>query len=120
MLAERPVIELVKEPAPVPLLVELALGMVGDGDVPQTTPLAVTDELPSLVTFPPAVALKLPMDEATVVVIVGMPLTVTITLLVAVQPPDEAVNVYVVVVVGETDPGFWLEEVKPAGEDVQE
>ena len=63
--------ELVKEPVPVPLLVELALGIVNPGDVPQRTPRAVTDAPPLLVTFPPDVAVKLPTDVTEVVVTVG-------------------------------------------------
>ncbi len=82
--------ELVNDPVPVPLLVELALGIVKPGEVPQSTPRAVTDEPPVAVTLPPEVAVKLAKALSVVVVTVGTenkePLTATFTL---VAPVDE-------------------------------
>ena len=87
--------ELVKDPVPVPSLVELALGIDKPGDVPQRTPRAVTAaEL--LVTFPPDVAVKLPMDEAEVVVTVGTGLeavSVAINPAAMVEPSESNNNV---------------------------
>ena len=45
--------------------------MVGLGDMPQQTPLAVTDAPPSEVTFPPLEALLAVIEDMAVVVTVG-------------------------------------------------
>ena len=59
-----------KVPVPIPLAVIL-LAVVGPVEVPQQTPRAVTLAPPSEVIFPPAVAVVVPTDEATVVVSVS-------------------------------------------------
>ena len=63
-------IELLNEPVPEPLVVKL-FAVVGDELVLQQTPRAVTLAPPSLLTFPPAVALVLVIVDAAVVVSVG-------------------------------------------------
>ncbi len=65
-----PGIELAKLPVPVPFVVLLLL-VVGFADVPQQTPLAVTEALPSEVTFPPLEALLEVIEDTAVVVTVG-------------------------------------------------
>ena len=67
----KPVILLVKLPVPVPSEVWLSL-VVGLADVLQQTPLAVTAAPPSLVTFPPLEALFEVIEDAAVVVTVGI------------------------------------------------
>jgi len=69
--AVSPVRELVKLPVPVPSVVRLSL-IVGEEDVPQHTPFAVTSAPPSDVTLPPPVAVVVAMDVISVVVNVGM------------------------------------------------
>jgi len=66
-----PVIELVKLPVPVPSAVLLPL-MVGLAVVFQQTPLAVTEAPPSDVTFPPLEAVLEVIEDAAVVVTVGV------------------------------------------------
>jgi hypothetical protein len=63
---------LVKVPVPVPLVVKL-LASVGLAVVAQHTPLAVTDEPPSEVTFPPELAEVCVMEVAVVVVTTAAP-----------------------------------------------
>ena len=70
VLADNPVRLLVKVPVPLPLLVVL-LAVVGFWEVDQHTPRAVTVALPSLVTFPPLVAVVCVILEAASVVTVG-------------------------------------------------
>jgi hypothetical protein len=57
VLGNKPVIELVNEPVPVPSTVFVLSSIVGIGEVLQTTPLAVIFAPPSEVTIPPDVAL---------------------------------------------------------------
>jgi len=65
----KPVIELVKLPAPLPSVVLLS-AVVGLGAVLQQTPRAVTEVLPSDVTFPPQVAVvSVILDTASVVTV---------------------------------------------------
>ena len=61
---------LVKLPVPDPSVVMLSL-VVGLEEVLQHTPLAVTDDPPSDVTFPPLVAVVVVMEDAAVVVTAG-------------------------------------------------
>ena len=70
MLGLNPVMLLVKVPVSVPSAVWLSL-MVGLADVLQHTPLAVTENPPSDVTFPPLEAVVVVMEDAAVVVTVG-------------------------------------------------
>ena len=72
----RPVRELTNAPAPVPSLVRL-FAVVGLGDVLQQTPRAVTEAVPSAVTFPPPVAVVCAMAVmgSTVVTVGGVPET---------------------------------------------
>jgi len=70
VLGDKPVIELVKLPVPLPLLV-LLLDVVGLEEVLQHTPLAVTDDDPAEVTFPPQVAELLVIFVTEFVVTVG-------------------------------------------------
>ena len=67
VLAASPVIELVNTPRPDASLVWLP-AIVGFAVVLQQTPLAETAAPPSEITFPPAVAVVIVMDEAGVVV----------------------------------------------------
>ena len=78
VLENRTVSELVNAPVPVPLEVLLSY-MVGLGLVLQHTPRAVTVALPSLLIFPPLVAVVLATVEATVVVSVGVVAVVKLT-----------------------------------------
>jgi hypothetical protein len=64
------VILLVKLPVPCPFVV-LLLDIVGLSVVDQQTPLAVTEAPPSVVIFPPEVAVVAVIDETAVVVRVG-------------------------------------------------
>ncbi len=78
-----------KVPVPV-LLVVLLLSMVGEVEVLQQTPRAVTVEPPSAVTLPPPVAVVLAIAEIAFVVTVGFAFTVTVTATrVALGHPDE-------------------------------
>lgn len=61
---------LVKLPVPEPLVVWLPL-TVGSCEVLQHTPRAVTEDAPALVTFPPQVAVLLPMEVTEDVVTTG-------------------------------------------------
>ena len=72
-------IELVKLPVPLPLLV-LLLDVVGLEEVLQHTPLAVTDDDPEEVTFPPQVAVFFVIFVTEFDVTVGLPL-ITVTLI---------------------------------------
>jgi hypothetical protein len=60
----------VKTPVPVPSLVVL-LAVVGFWTVPYATPLAVTEERPSLTTFPPVTAVLKVIFDARFVVTEG-------------------------------------------------
>jgi len=62
---------LAKLPVPVPSVVLLLL-VVGLADVLQHTPLAVTEPPPSDVTLPPVKAVVVVMEDAAVVVTVGV------------------------------------------------
>ena len=64
MVADSPVILLVKEPIPVPLDVFVESEIVGLLVVPQTTPLAVMGLSPAAVIFPPLVAAEVVIDVA--------------------------------------------------------
>jgi len=66
-----PVIELVKMPVPDPSVVLLLL-VVGFTEMLQQTPRAVTDTPPSAVTSPPLEAVVMVIDDAAVVVTVGV------------------------------------------------
>lgn len=70
MPGDSPVIELVKLPGPVPLVV-LDPAIVGSGVVLQHTPRAVTLAPPSFVIFPPLVAEVEVIDDASAVVSTG-------------------------------------------------
>ena len=61
---------LVKLPVPDPSVVLLS-EMVGLAEVPQQTPLAVTEAPPSDITFPPLAAVVWVMEEGVAVVTVG-------------------------------------------------
>jgi hypothetical protein len=65
------VIELVKEPDPVPSDVFVDKAIVGFIDVDQQTPRPVIEEPPSEVILPPDVAVVAVIDEIDVVVNVG-------------------------------------------------
>jgi hypothetical protein len=69
-LAIRPLMELIKDPVPVPLLVQVppTTGLI---DIPQQTPLTVTDIPPSEVTLPPPAAAVMVIPVIAVVVTVG-------------------------------------------------
>ena len=70
--AVNPVMELVNEPVPVPSVVLLS-AVVGLALVLQQTPLAETAAPPSLVIFPPLVAVVVAIsDTATVAATVGL------------------------------------------------
>ena len=71
VFAVKPVNLLVKRPVPEPSVV-LLFAVVGFCDVLQHIPLTVTVAPPSLVIFPPLLALMVVMEEAGVVVIVGI------------------------------------------------
>src|ERR1035437_7428047 len=71
MLAVNPVIELANIPVPVPSVVLVLDAVVGPVVVLQHTPFAVTEAPPSLVTFPPLVAVVCVIADAAVVVIIG-------------------------------------------------
>ena len=71
MPAVNAVIELVNIPVPVPSVVLVPDAVVGPVVVLQHTPCAVTVAPPSLVTFPPAVAVVCVIADAAVVVIIG-------------------------------------------------
>jgi hypothetical protein len=66
-----PVIELVNEPTPVPLVVFVLKAIVGLGLVLQQIPLAVTGVPPSLVIVPPLFALDAVIEVIAEVVMVG-------------------------------------------------
>jgi hypothetical protein len=70
---ESPVSWLLKLPEPVPSLVFLPWAIVGLGEVPQTTPRAVTASTPSEVIFPPLVALVEPTSPIVKVLKTGGP-----------------------------------------------
>ena len=63
---------LLNEPVPVPSVVVLVPPMVGLADVDQQTPLAVMDAPPSEVTLPPLEAPVEVIEDATIVVTVGV------------------------------------------------
>ena len=70
MLCVKPVNELVNTSVPVPSVVIL-FAIVGFVVNPQQTPLAVTGAPPSLVIFPPLVAVVCAIEDAAVVVRIG-------------------------------------------------
>jgi hypothetical protein len=86
VFAVKPVILLVKIPVPVPSVV-LLLAVVGLTEVPQHTPLAVTEAPPSDVTFPPLVAV---VDVVAIVVpVVTVGGTIPIDVVKVTSPPNE-------------------------------
>jgi hypothetical protein len=64
--------ELVNAPVPVPFVVLVLNEVVGSADVLQQTPRAVTDAPPSLVIFPPLVAVFCVINDAAVVIRTGI------------------------------------------------
>ena len=74
--AARPVIALVKVPAPVPSSVFVAKAVVGLGDVLQQMPRDVIVAPPSSVILPPLAAVAFVTDVAAVVVMVGKVATI--------------------------------------------
>ena len=78
MFCVNPVIELEKDPIPVPLLVFVDNEIVGFIDVDQTTPLAVTVKPPSDVTLPPLVAVVVEIEDTGVVTTVGIDVDVSV------------------------------------------
>ena len=71
MFGERPVRDELKLPVPVPSFVLVLKEIVGVGLVDHTTPLEVTAEPPSELTFPPDVAVVVVMELADTVLNVG-------------------------------------------------
>jgi hypothetical protein len=71
-LSVSPVRLLVNAPVPVPSVVLVLNEIVGFDVVFQHTPRAVTDAPPSLVILPPLVAVELVIEDAAVVVSVGI------------------------------------------------
>ena len=78
MFCVNPVIELVNDPVPVPLLVFVDSEIVGFIDVDQTTPLAVTVKPPSDVTIPPEVAVVDDIPDIAVVETIGIEVDVSV------------------------------------------
>jgi hypothetical protein len=72
VFAVKPVMLLVKLPKPVPLEVLVVNAIVGLAVVLQHTPLAVIAVPPSMVMFPPNVAVVVVMPDAVVVVRIGV------------------------------------------------
>ena len=70
MYEDKPVIELAKDPVPVPFNVLLLL-VVGLDEVLQQTPFEVIVAPPSLVILPPEMALDAVIEDAEFVLIVG-------------------------------------------------
>ena len=81
MPAVNAVIELVKIPVPVPSVVLVLNAVVGPVVVLQHTPRAVTVAPPSLVTFPPLVAVVRVIADAAVVVRTGTVAAVEVKLI---------------------------------------
>ena len=71
-MADKPVMELVKEPTPEPSVV-CSPAVVGFDAAPQQTPRAVTADPPSMVIFPPELAEFRVIEEGTVVVRTAAP-----------------------------------------------
>jgi hypothetical protein len=70
--AVRPVRTLEKDPVPLPSLVLVLRAIVGDGEVSQTTPRAVTGSSPSEIISPPLFAVVSVMAEIAVVLTVDV------------------------------------------------
>ena len=71
MFSVNPTRELVNAPVPVPFMV-LLFAIVGFADVLQHAPRAVTFAPPSLITFPPLVAVVCEMEDVVAVERVGI------------------------------------------------
>ncbi len=72
MFGVRPVRDELNVPVPAPLLVFVVKDMVGFVLVDHTTPLVVTAEPPSELTFPPEMAVVVEMELTEIVVTVGV------------------------------------------------
>ena len=81
MFPTNPVIELVKTPVPVLSVVLVLNAVVGPVVVLQQTPRAVTEAPPSLVTFPPLVAVVCEIADTAAVVITGTVAEVVVKLI---------------------------------------
>jgi hypothetical protein len=86
---ERPLILLINEPIPLPLIVFVDKAIVGLALVPQQIPLAVILAPPSFEIVPPEIAVVVVIDETAVVDIVGALITIVVFKLSSLEDVEE-------------------------------